>query len=129
MQFELLGTIKKYSGFGRKLGYPTANIEVRSNAVEGIFAGCVTLRGKVHEALIFVGTPITVGDDLKRAEAHILDFPDEDLYGERIVLKATKKLRDNEKFSTLELLKEQMNKDEKNAREYFKMEQPCLPES
>lgn len=120
MKFSLSGKVTPYEGNGRKLGYPTANIPVSVETEEGIFVGTVLLHNKKYPALIFVGAPITLNDDVKRAEAHILDFKDRDLYGEQVVFEIEKKIRNNEKFDTVDGLLEQMKQDEVDARAHFK---------
>ena len=119
-KFRLQGTVKPFAGDGRKLGYPTANIEVNNDIAEGLFVGYVKLLNKKLPALIFIGAPITFGDSMKRAEAHILDFEDKDLYGESLEFIVTSKMRDNKKFNSKEELIKQMKQDEQDARNYFK---------
>jgi riboflavin kinase/FMN adenylyltransferase len=118
--FKLSGVVTPYTGNGRKLGYPTANIPISVDAAEGLFVGTVLLEGNELLALVFIGAPITLDDNIKRAEAHILDFKDRDLYGEEVVFTVEKKLRENEKFVDVETLIEKMEQDEVEAREYFK---------
>ena len=118
--FSLSGTVRPYRGDGRRLGYPTANIEIPNDTAEGTFVGWVTLRGQKHPATIFIGAPVTLNDPVKRAEAHILDFADEDLYGEEITMQVVHKLRDNFKFSSQAELIKHMQRDEQDARAYFK---------
>ncbi len=119
-EFELSGIVTPYTGAGRKLGYPTANIETVEDTEEGLFVGYVDLAGKDMPALIFIGAPITLGDHVKRAEAHILDFEDRDLYGEKVVFRVKEKLRNNVMFNSEEELVEQMRIDEVHARKYFR---------
>lgn len=118
--FKLSGVIKRWDGNGRKFGYPTANIEAPEDAPEGLFVGHVILNKKSLPAMIFIGAPITLNDQRRRAEAHILDFEDRDLYGESVIFEVESKLRDNVKFEGEEKLIEQMKKDEVLARKYFK---------
>lgn len=124
--FTVSGIIKPYRGDGRRLGYPTANIEAPSNTAEGVFVGWVTLHQQLHPATIFIGEPVTMQDYTKRAEAHILDFPDQDLYGESIKMHIVRKLRDNQLFDSSAVLIKQMKQDELEARTYFKSAQPPL---
>ncbi len=118
-EYKLTGTVKKFSQEGRKLGYPTANIECEANAPEGVFVGYTKLINKRLPSIIFVGTPITLGETLKRAESHILDYEDKDLYGQSIQIEIERKLRDNEKFNSRVDLIKQMKQDEQLARKYF----------
>ena len=117
--FTLSGTVTPYTGNGRKMGFPTANIPIPTNTPEGLFLGHVKLEKKDWPALIFIGAPITLNDPLKRAEAFVLDFKDRDLYGEKVVYKIEFKLRENVKYEGVPQLIKQMKKDEIDAREYF----------
>lgn len=114
------GIVNKYSGRGRDLGYPTANIDVPADAEEGVFFGYTTIlpERSRRPSLIFIGVPETFGGTTKRLETHILDFSG-DLYGKEIELQILKKLRDNQKFESAEALIEQMKIDELAARKYF----------
>lgn len=121
---SLRGTTMRHNGNGRRLGYPTANIRCPASAEEGVFIGLTTLvlKGKTYNqrpSLVFVGTPVTVGDRDKRLETHILDFPDTDLYGTAIEVKLVEKIRDNILFPGEEELVTQMQLDESVARQKF----------
>ena len=120
--FELKGTVKPNRGDGRKLGYPTANIEVPRDTAEGIFSGWVELRGQKYPAMVFIGSAVTLNDPLKRAEAHMLDFADQDLYGEEISITVVHKHRDNQKFASQAELIAALRQDEAAARKFFKQE-------
>ena len=113
------GVVTPYSGQGRKLGYPTANIPCPEDTPEGVFVGYTHLNGKKLPSFIFVGAPETIGETLKRAETHIFDFSDKDLYGETITIEVVKKLRNNQKFDSVDKLLEQMHLDETHARNFF----------
>ena len=70
--------------------------------------------------LFFVGFPETLNETNKRLETHIFDIKDEDLYGAEIEVVIVEKLRNNLKFDSIDELIEQMQQDEKDAREWFK---------
>ena len=118
--FTLTGTITPFAGNGRKLGYPTANIKIPLDTEEGLFIGTVELEGASHQAIIFVGAPVTMDETVKRGEAHILDFVDRDLYGLEITMHALHKLRDNQKFDSVEELIAQMDIDKQHTIAYYK---------
>jgi riboflavin kinase/FMN adenylyltransferase len=117
--FSVIGIVKPYSGMGRKLGYPTANIECPAETEEGVFVGYTYLDGKKLSSIIFIGIPETFNETKKRAESYILDFDDKDLYGEEITLEVIKKLRDNRRFDSQQNLIAQMKEDERWAKDYF----------
>ena len=114
---KIKGIVKKSLGRGKKLGFPTANIEVSGKfPEEGIHIGTV---GPMElPALIFVGAAKTFDETEKKIEIYILDF-DGDIYGEEIEVDLVKKLRDNMKFASTEELVAQMKEDERSAQEFF----------
>ena len=115
------GITVKFAGNGRKLGYPTANLDVETNLDDGVYFGWAKLAGgKQQPALIFIGTPTTVGDIERRVEAHILDLPDKDYYGQKLELEVMYFHRPNQTFASIGGLVEAMKKDEATARSWFK---------
>jgi|SRR3989338_4166198 len=117
--FTFGGSVKKYKGRGKKLGFPTANIEIPVDLPEGIFVGYTKHNKKKYPSLVFIGAPLTFKEIDKKAEVYILDFSDE-IYDEFLEVEVLKKLRDNKKFDSKEALVEQMKKDEEQARNFFK---------
>jgi riboflavin kinase/FMN adenylyltransferase len=103
---------------GRDLGFPTANLplERRRAPVAGIFA--VRVHGAAGEALAGVaslGTRPTIGGSEALLEAHVFDF-DADLYGRELEVEFVAKLREEERFATLDALTAQMRLDAAAAR-------------
>jgi riboflavin kinase/FMN adenylyltransferase len=103
---------------GRQLGFPTANLplERRRAPVAGIFA--VRVHGVAEAALAGVaslGTRPTIDGTEALLEAHVFDF-DSDLYGREIEVEFVAKLRDEERFATLDVLSAQMRVDAAAAR-------------
>ncbi len=119
-QARLTGEVRHYAGNGRRLGYPTANIATETDLKDGVYFGRADLAGYVrHPALIFVGTPTTMGDTVRRVEAHLLDIPDHDYYGERLKVETEHHHRANETFGSVEELLVAMKVDENAARAWF----------
>ncbi len=94
---KIVGTVIHGDGYGRKLGYPTANITL-GTPLSGVFSGTVTYKGKTYAAAIFATNRRPI------LEAHLFDF-DGDLYGEDIVVEVGEKIREAEEFSNVSLLK------------------------
>lgn len=118
--FTLTGKVKTSLQRGRKLGYPTANLEIEPDTPEGIFiAHTILPNGEKRPSLLFVGSALTFNETEKKGEVFILDYK-EDVYGQQITVEALQKLRDNEKFDSAEELITQMKKDEADARQYFR---------
>lgn len=118
---ELEGKTTEFSGNGRKLGYPTANISSPASLDEGVYFGYADLAGYTnHPALIFIGVPVTVGDTQYRIEAHLLDIPDENYYAHLLKLRVEHFHRPNQSFDSIQQLVEVMHSDETAARKWFK---------
>jgi riboflavin kinase / FMN adenylyltransferase len=117
---SLQGTTKHYKGNGRKLGYPTANIDVPTDLPDGVYFGFASLGAfKKLPALIFIGTPVTVGDTERRVEAHVPGIPDIDYYDQQLVLAIQHFHRANQKFDSIEALLVVMKDDETALREWL----------
>jgi riboflavin kinase / FMN adenylyltransferase len=116
--FEIGGHVVHGQQLGRKLGYPTANLPLgsRVSPVGGVFA--VKVHGVHPEALPGVaslGVRPTVNGKEPLLEAHLFDF-DGDLYGKRIQVEFVEKLRDEEKFDSLDAMVQQIDRDAEQAR-------------
>jgi len=118
MLFSFSGIVKKHLQRGGKLGYPTANVDIDQNTPDGIYVGLATIDNVAYHSLIFIGKPLTFDEFDKKAEVFILDFK-KDIYDKFIEVNVYKKLRDNIKFDSKELLIKQIKEDESQARKYF----------
>ena len=117
-RWSMGGRVVHGNHLGRKLGFPTANVRMRFGIapVHGIYAVRVSGGGLVRAAAVAsVGTRPTVGGVEPLLEAHVFDF-DGDLYARRIDVEFVAKLRDEERFATLEALTQQMHRDAARAR-------------
>lgn len=123
-EFELNGEVEHGKKLGTKLGYPTANIDIKSDVKlvpkNGVYATRVTLEnGAEHFGLVSIGERPTVDDSGKiTIEVYLLDF-EGDLYGTQLCLKMLKRIRDEKKFESIEELKNEMQKDESLLRDWI----------
>jgi|SRR5688572_12241225 riboflavin kinase / FMN adenylyltransferase len=118
---HLQGTTRHYKGNGRKLGYPTANIDAKTSLIDGVYFGFATMdKYKNQPAMIFIGTPVTVGDTERRVEAYLLDIPDADYYGQELSLDIQLFHRPNKKFDSLDELIVAIKQDEAAMRAWIK---------
>jgi riboflavin kinase/FMN adenylyltransferase len=104
---------------GRAIGYPTANLSLipwSAVPADGIYAGRLIRAKDELPAAISIGTNPTFAGRERRVEAFVLDF-DEDLYGERVGLAFTARLRDTIRFDTVEELVTQMGQDVERTRQ------------
>lgn len=116
----ITGATKPYKGNGRKLGYPTANIASETDLADGVYFGYADLESHTKApAIIFIGTPTTVGDTERRVEAHLLDIVDKNYYDLPITLQVKLFYRSNKHFSSIEALRVAMKQDEQAARTWF----------
>lgn len=116
----LQGTVTRFKGNGRQLGYPTANLTTATDAADGVYFGFANLAGySRHPSLVFVGIPTTVGDTERRVEVHLLDIPDTDYYDLPISVTLDHFRRPNQTFAGIDELKVAMKADEAAAREWF----------
>jgi riboflavin kinase / FMN adenylyltransferase len=114
------GIVTPFSGNGRKLGYPTANLKSQTRLNDGVYFGFADMAEFVnHPAIIFIGTPTTVGDKKRRVEAYLLDIPDKDYYQNRLKIELRHYHRQNETFKDIETLRQIIIKDEADARNWF----------
>lgn len=116
----LKGQVTRFKGDGRKLGYPTANLDVKTDLKDGVYFGFADLNKWVrHPAIIFVGVPTTMGESRRRVEAYLLDIPDQDYYDLRLRLSIEYYYRPNRKFESSDELVKVIRSDEAAARQWF----------
>jgi riboflavin kinase/FMN adenylyltransferase len=120
--YAISGRVVRGDGLGRKLGFPTANVQMKHNRppLTGIFA--VDLHGAGPEPLhgaASLGVRPTVKDQgAPVLEVHLLDF-DGDLYRRHVRVEFLAKLRDEEKYADLGTLTRQIAQDVDNVRAFF----------
>lgn len=108
---------------GRMIGFPTANIFLHRKTVpiSGVYAVKIhDLQTSALYGVANVGTRPTVDGKTSLLEVHIFDF-NQDIYGRHIRIEFVKKLRDEKRYDSFELLKQQILKDAENAKDYFKL--------
>ena len=119
-QFTLHGTVVEGKQLGRKLGFPTANIEASDkNKIipgYGVYAVKVELNGAEYNGMLNIGTRPTFNNnaDNRSIEVNIFDF-EGDIYGKEITLAFVGKIRDEQKFDNIEMLVNQLEKDKIEA--------------
>lgn len=110
MQFK--GIIQHGNGTGKTLGFPTLNIPLEDDAVSGIYAAIVTIKGSPYHAAAYADTR------RKLLEAHLLHFED-DLYGLEATIELQKKIREDRRFENEKDLKAAIAADVRAIEEYF----------
>jgi len=116
--WSMRGRVQPGRRLGAQLGFPTANVplERRRAPVAGIFAVQVHgVAGAARAGVASLGTRPTIGGTEALLEAHVFDY-DGDLYGREIEVEFVARLRDEERFATLDALTAQMHRDAADAR-------------
>lgn len=120
-RYSICGRVVRGQALGRDLGYPTANIAFKQPPpLQGIFVVQVRLNGETQSrpAVASLGTRPTVNGTRVLLEVHLFDYSG-DLYGQHLDVEFLQRLRGEERFETLEALRQQMDQDAADARAYF----------
>jgi riboflavin kinase/FMN adenylyltransferase len=118
--YQLTGTVVHGNKLGRTIGFPTANLEIDQDTKIlpeiGVYAVRTTHNGRIFDGVMNVGKKPTVQDtDKIFVEVFIFDFS-EDIYGDLLHVRVYNRLRGEQRFASVDALKEQLKKDEENAR-------------
>jgi riboflavin kinase / FMN adenylyltransferase len=110
--YALVGQVVHGAGEGRKMGYPTINLEVAEQLIpaEGVYAGWADIAGMHRPAAISVGTRPTLGGGALVVEAFVLEETG-DWYASTARLEFVARLRDQRKFASREDLTAQITQD------------------
>lgn len=130
--YRMLGRVIHGSGRGRQWGLPTANLRLQHNnlPLKGVFCVRVKRLGKpLLMGVANIGCRPTVDGGKNSLEIHLFDL-DESLYGQFLQVCFLHKLRDEIKFSSVDLLIKQIHADKAAAKEYgdghFEMAEGCF---
>ena len=123
--YAIAGHVGAGERLGRRLGWPTANIEAPDALLPafGVYVAKLALSGgnRIEAGVANVGVrPTRGGDPAPRIEIHLFDFA-EDIYGEEVEILFCRRLREERRFGTLDELSAQIALDAENAREYFSL--------
>lgn len=118
MKYTISGRVIGGDGYGKKIGFPTINLDRRNflrmenKPAFGIYAGDVVFNSKTYRAGIIIGPEDEQG--LPKIEAHLIDYKG-DAYGKQAVFELNKFLRKFKKFKTEGELITQIKKDLKQC--------------
>jgi len=124
--FSIAGRVSHGDKRGRTIGFPTANIVLRHDnpPVWGVYAVKMRLsNGRELPGVANIGKRPTVGGHKTLLEPHLFDF-NEDLYGQCVRVEFFQKIRDEQKFESFELLREQIDRDADAARQSLDVPRP-----
>lgn len=117
----LSGPVISGRKLGRTLGIPTANLALPEDTALlpfGVYACKATVEGSTYIAVTNIGNRPTVGGHRVTVEPWLLDF-DGDLYGKQLTLQFFRFLRSEQKFPSLDALKEEIGKNAAETRKIF----------
>ena len=120
--YLLSGKIIQGKQLGRTIGFPTANLKIKENYKLIPKIGVYIVKSILQEKTVFgimnIGLNPTVnGEDLS-IEVHFLDF-DSDIYDTEITVSVIERIRDEQKFTSIDILKSQIQKDKNFAISYI----------
>ena len=120
--FMLTGKVTKGKSLGKEFGFPTANIEIEEDYKIIPKQGSYIVNSMIKDTLVYgmmnIGVNPTVNGSKQTIEVHFFDF-DDDIYEDTIKIDLLHRIRDEEKFESLEALKLQLAKDKETAIEYI----------
>jgi riboflavin kinase/FMN adenylyltransferase len=126
--FSLLGTVVAGATRGHRIGFPTANLDPHNEVVppSGVYVVRVRLARHMLGGVLNIGFRPTFEDPnqvSQAVEVHILDF-EEQIYGREVEVIFVKKLREELRFETGDLLREQICRDVSQARTLLDVRRP-----
>ncbi|WP_298531722.1 bifunctional riboflavin kinase/FAD synthetase [uncultured Algibacter sp.] len=120
--FMLSGKVTKGRGLGKQLSFPTANIEIQEDykiiPKQGSYIISSIIGDSVVHGMMNIGMNPTVNGSKQTIEIHFFDFH-KDIYGETVQIDLLHRIRDEQKFESVEALKQQLAKDRETALEYI----------
>ncbi|HJO08786.1 MAG TPA: bifunctional riboflavin kinase/FAD synthetase [Verrucomicrobiota bacterium] len=120
--FAIEGIVIKGEGRGHELGFPTANLDGTGLALppNGVYTAQARLTQSTHRAVLNIGLCPTLANPASalQVEVHLLDF-NADLYGQTIEIEPIERLRDEQRFASIDELAAQISSDIAHARTLF----------
>ena len=121
--YTIIGEVVHGNKIGRKLGYPTANIDYKEYTLpkSGVYLTIAKIKDKKYLSMTNIGHNPTLNEQEKpRLEVHVLDF-DEEIYGENMEISFIKYLREERKYESKEELMKSLEETINICREYQNM--------
>ena len=120
--FMISGEVVKGKAIGRTIKYPTANLKLKEAyklvPKKGVYVVQSLIEGEKVYGISSIGTNPTVGGKEKTIETYFLNF-NRDLYGKEITIEFLKYIRDEATFDSVEMLRQEIIKDEIFAKQYL----------
>ena len=124
-KYMLSGKVVRGKGLGKDLGFPTANLKIEEAykliPQNGAYIITCKFGNKITQGMMNIGYNPTVDGKNKNIEVHLFNV-DQDLYNKDLQIRLIKKIRDEQKFDSLQSLSNQLRTDKENALEFLKNE-------
>ncbi len=121
--YALTGIVTKGKQLGRTIGYPTANIQIKEDykliPQNGVYVVKSILNTTTVYGMMNIGTRPTVDGTTQTIEVHFFDFT-QDLYNQKISVSFLKRMRSEQKFESIDVLKNQLAIDKETALAFIK---------
>ncbi|TJY37747.1 bifunctional riboflavin kinase/FAD synthetase [Pontimicrobium aquaticum] len=112
--FMLTGKVVKGKNLGEKIGFPTANIHIEEPYKLIPKTGSYVVKSKIDDVTVYgmmnIGNNPTVSGEKQSIEVHFFNFK-KNIYNQKIKVELLKRLRDEQKFNSIDDLKAQLSKD------------------
>jgi riboflavin kinase / FMN adenylyltransferase len=120
--YFLSGEVVKGKQLGRTIGFPTANIHIEEDYKKipknGVYIVKTFIDNKTVFGMMNIGFNPTVNGQKQTIEVNLFDF-DADIYGQKLEISLLEYIREEQKFGSVDLLKEQLNKDKNTALDFI----------
>jgi riboflavin kinase/FMN adenylyltransferase len=122
-KYLLSGIVSLGKQLGRTIGFPTANIQIQESykliPKQGVYIVKSTINDNVVFGMMNIGFNPTVNGSKLSVEVHFLDF-DSDLYDKTLVISVLERIREEQKFDSIDDLKEQLKRDKEYVISFLK---------
>jgi len=119
--YFLSGEVVKGKQLGRTIGFPTANIHIEEEYKKipknGVYIVKTFIDKKTVFGMMNIGFNPTVNGERQTIEVNLFDF-DADIYGQKLEISLLEYIREEQKFGSVDLLKEQLNRDKNTALDF-----------
>ena len=120
--YTINGIVIKGNQLGRTIGFPTANIEIKEDykliPLNGVYIVKALINNQIVFGMMNIGTKPTVGGTSQSIEVHFFDFND-DIYDKTIEISFLERIRDEQKFESIEFLKKQLSDDKLQSLKFI----------
>jgi len=116
-RYSIEGTVVHGRGLGSKIGFPTANIDISKNIKlpgSGVYLTKSSIDNELFDSITNIGSNPTINDyltDRISCETHVIGYSSLNLYGKEIVIQFRRKIRNEQKFDSLDQLRKAIEND------------------